>query len=107
MVSPLDEVDIVKSTWADESAVCAIHRHLPGLSSRNRINAGQQDGASAPTNPTRTVVGWNRINVGQQDGASAPTHHPHSPRPYAEFLYKPTCRYMVIILVHLVMMGAG
>ena len=83
MVSPFDDVDIVKSTWADESAVCAIHRHLPGLSSRKRINAGQQDGASAPT------------------------HHPNGPRPYAESLYKPTCQYMVIILVHLVTMGAG
>src|SRR5947199_7141884 len=52
VLSPLDEVNFVKSTWADKSAVCAINRHLPGLSSRKRINVGQQDGASAPT-PTR------------------------------------------------------
>src|SRR6266568_1686014 len=83
MVSPFDDVDIVKSTWADVSAVCAIHRHLPGLSSRNRINAGQLRGetesmqgsrtAQAPppiisTAPVPTRGRHERINVGQLRG---------------------------------------
>ena len=77
VVSPFDDVDIVKSTWADQSA--------PTWFVKPQTNQCRAPGRrKRPTNSTRNGAGQERINVGRQDGASAPTHHLHSPRPYAE-----------------------